>query len=314
MIFKNISCLFFVLVLMNCSSTKKQAELLEQTKPGWLKERPSNDLYYHGIGIVPKVGSPMLYEDKAKNKALADISGQINANIKAEAVMYQVEDKNGVHDYLQNRIKSTSTEFLEGYEYEDKWEDLSNTYVYYRLSKQVYKELKAKRKAEAIEAAKSKYEEGQTQFGNNNFVVAIQQFASCIDLLSGYLNETTFANVEGQQVDLVAKSGAIIADVLQDIELTSNNADGVEVSCDGHIVANFPIKFEYSGGYLVNDKIKSNEKGRGALPALPNGTNPSGNTLKAAVDLVSLGRQVTQNLYVRKIIENQKAAEILMKL
>ncbi len=301
------------LILMSCSSTKKQAELLEQTKPIWVKERPVDKNYYHGIGIVSKVGAPMLYEEKAKDRALADISSQINSTVKSEAVLYQVEDKNGVRDYLQNRIKSVSEGYLEGYEYIDKWEDLSNTYVYYRLSKQKYKELKAARKTNALNVGKEKYLAAKVLLEAGDVIPAIEHFASCIDVLSGYVNELTVVSIGNEQVDLVSRSSIEIAQIIENTSLARDNdlkKCYVVYNTQNRPVVNMPVKLQYSGGYLVNDRMKSDDNGVVFFPEIKNETGESVQQLSIKIDLVYLGRQVTRNLYVRKIIENQKAAEL----
>ncbi len=315
----------FFALLISCSSVKKQAELLEQSKPEWLKERPVNAAYYYGIGIVAKVGAPALYEDKAKERALADIAGQINSTVKSEAILYQVEDKNGVRDYLQNRIKSISSEYLEGYEYVEKWEDLSNVYVYYRLSKQKFLNIKESRKKEAFKLASEKYLAGMQQITQGNHVGAIEHFAVVIDALSGYLNESTTIDVEGKQTDLVSESINEISAIFKKLQILSgdNSAINIDVKLKNDVfvvydpdkggVFNMPVKFTFSGGYLVNDRVKSGEKGYVHLPELPE-RNTIPQTLKVEVDLENMARQVTKNLYVRKIIENQKAAVLIVKI
>ncbi|TLX75198.1 hypothetical protein E9993_09865 [Labilibacter sediminis] len=302
-------------VLVSCGSKKKQAELLEQTKPHWLKERPINGGYYYGIGITPKIGSPMLYEDKAKERALADISSQINSTIEAEAILYQVEDKNGVMDYLQNRIKSTSAGYLEGYEYIDKWEDLSNVYVFYQLSKQKYREIMTRRKNEAMQSAKEKYLAGLGFLRAKSHVNAIEHFAMCIDVLSGYLNESTSTLIEGQNVDLVAESKGEITRLIGDLSLVQADLNVatsgfIVYSTDDANVGNMPVRFKFAGGYLTNDLAKTDERGFVIFPELPKSENNEKHYLKVEIDLINLARQVTKNLYVRKVIEHQKAAEI----
>ncbi|MGQ1785016.1 MULTISPECIES: LPP20 family lipoprotein [unclassified Saccharicrinis] len=310
--------LLIAALLSACSGTKKQAELLEQTKPSWLKERPVNPNYYYGIGITPKIGSPMLYEDKAKERALADISSQINSTIKAEAVFYQVEDKQGVHEYLQNRIKSTSSEYLEGYEYVDEWEDLSNVYIFYRLSKQKYQEIKEQRKRKALKLASEKYLTGLELIEKGSHMPAIEHFAQSIDALSGYLNESTTTEVEGEQVDLASESSTEMSDIVNGFRLISDvsmlDTSNFFLVCDdkGRRVRNCPVRLEYSGGYLVNDHVKSDDRGRVEMPELPQGKATSSQTLTVEIDLVNLGRQITRNLYVRKVIEQQKAGSVVL--
>ncbi len=304
-------------IICSCSSQKKQAELLEQSKPNWLKDRPVNSNYYFGIGITSKIGAPMLFEDKAKERALADISSQINSTIKAEAMFYQVEDKKGVHEYLQNRIKSTSSEYLEGYEYVEKWEDLSNVYAFYRLSKQKYQAVKTQRKNEAFKLASDKYLAGMLLIKQGAHINAIEHFALTIDALSGYLNESAVTNVQGKQVDLVSESTKEMNAIINGLKLKSNS-DLILPSnffmvrdAQDNSVSNLPIRLKYSGGYLVNDKVKTNDQGKIKMPELP--TNTASQTLTIEIDLLNLSRQVTKNLYVRKIIEHQKAVSLILR-
>ncbi len=309
----------FVLVLSSCSTQKKQAELLEQSKPAWLKERPVNSNYYYGIGVTPKIGAPALFEDKAKERALADISGQINSTIKAEAIFYQVEDRQGVHEYLQNRIKSQSTQYLEGYEYVEKWEDLSNVYAFYRLSKQKYQEVKERRKREAFGLAAEKYQEAIRLKNEGKHIEAITHWANVIDAISGYLNASTTTDINGQSVDLVSASTKEMSNMLHLLEWQSHSRSlhpsnyFTLLDERGNKVANFPVRMKYSGGYLVNDKVKTDVQGKVDMPELNNQSNTTKQTLKVAVDLVQLGRQVTRNLYVRSIIEKQKAVSIIVE-
>ncbi len=313
--FRFLSFLFCIIILAGCSSAKKQAELLEQSKPMWLKERPVNRGYYYGIGITPKIGAPMLYEDKAKERALADISSQINATIKSETMMYQVEDRNGVREYLQNRIKSTSSEYLEGYEYIDKWEDLSNMYVFYQLSKQKYIEVKERRRREAIKTATEKYLMALSLYAKGSHIESIENYAWCIDLLSGYMNQSVTSVVDGKQVDLISESTTKMNSIIKLLSIKEEPDKGMLIIKDQleRDVANMPVKLTFSGGYLTNDHVKSDINGFISIPEITDNVN-SEETLHVEVDLVNLGRQVTKNLYVRKLIENQKSAKVVMKL
>ncbi|GAF01482.1 LPP20 family lipoprotein [Saccharicrinis fermentans] len=315
---KIFTLIAITILLSACASTKKQAALLEESKPAWLKERPTDPDYYFGIGITPKIGAPMLYEDKAKERALADISSQINSTIKAEALFYQVEDKQGVHEYLQNRIKSTSSEYLEGYEYVDDWEDLSNVYLMYRLSKQKYKETKELRKKKAFKLATEKYLKGLELRDEGRHISAIEHFAQTLDALSGYMNESTSTDINGKQLDLASEATVQINKMINSFEIVSdlNNLDPsnffVVYDGDERTVSNCPVHFKYSGGYLVNDHVKTDDKGKVAIPALPQTETVQSQELSIEIDLLNLGRQVTKNLYVRKLIEQQKAGSLIL--
>ena len=318
-----------VLFLSSCSSKKKQAELLEMSKPIWLKERPMHPNYWFGIGITPKVGGAMFFEEKAKERALSDLSKQISTQISSESNFYKVEDTNGVREYIQSRIKATSSEFLEGYEYLDKWEDLKNYYAYYRLSKQEFYTRKAKRKSDAISNATLKFQQAIEKEELSEHIPAIELYAACMDVLSGYMNEEAAATIDGEKTDLIAESKDRMVNLIQQFKITT---DSLEITAtpnqsldeghisyfvsmpDGMMVANIPVRFYYSGGYLMNELGRSSELGYLPSPAFRKSTVKAEELLTAEIDLINLGRQVTKNLYVRKIIEKEKSDKVVVKV
>ncbi len=211
--------LLTVLLSVGCQSKKKQAELLELSKPEWLKSRPLSSIYFYGIGVVPKIGGAQYYETKVKEKALADLAQQISTRVKSETSFYKMEDNTGVYEYIQSRINATSNEFLEGYEYVDNWEDESHTYAFYRLSKQTFYALKAERKQKAIELAWLKLNQGHEKEQQNKLTEAIELYASGIDALSGYLNEEVTKELNGEKTDLFINSKNGILSIVEQLTI-----------------------------------------------------------------------------------------------
>ena len=307
---------FCLLILSSCSTKKKEAELIEMTRPDWLKDRPVSSMYFYGIGITPKQGGEIYYTERAKDKALADIAKQINTKIKSEQSFYKMEDNKGVHEYIQSRVRATSNEFLEAYEYVDKWEDLTNYYTFYRLSKNEFYARKAKRKEDALKLSWQKLQQAQKAEQHYDYKQALEQYAAAIDAISGYLNEQTALN----NTDLFEVSRAGLTNIVTAMELvfepkeiTANTqqtiAEGkasVLIYCHKEVARNIPVHFNYSGGFLSKDKYQSAIDGRVKLPefTLANKTE----TMKVAIDLKALGRQITKNLIVRQIVEKQKPA------
>ena len=121
--------LILAVILLNaCSGTKK----IEETnpKPGWVLNRPITQAYYTGIGIAKKWGTPDNYKSEARQKALADMAGQVNAKISSTSVLHKVEDRSGINEIYSSCIKSSSLEYLEGYQEADSYEDENYYYVY----------------------------------------------------------------------------------------------------------------------------------------------------------------------------------------
>ncbi len=305
----------------SCSSKKKEAELLELSKPEWLKSRPVSSSYFYGIGISPKVGGSLFYVEKAKEKALADLSKQISTKISSEQSLYRMEDNKGVYEYYQSRVRARSEEFLEGYEYVDKWEDLSNYYTFYRLSKSEFYARKEQRKKDALQLSLQKYQQAQTALEQSDFILSLEQYAAAIDAISDYLNEQTLVEKAGIKLDIYEASKNALCDIINTMTINlapnqicspehatvNEGAARLQVQCKEQPAHNIPVRFNYSGGFLVADKFKSDPMGQVKSPAFKYSTNPK-ETLKATIDLKALGRQITKNLIVRQLIEKQKPA------
>ncbi len=314
--------IILILLLAGCASKKKQAQILEASKPLWLKERPTHPSYFSGIGITSKVGSPILYEEKAKERALVDLASQINTRINTETTLRRFEDVTGVHEYLSSRIKATSTEFLEGYEYLDKWEDNDYYYVFLRLSKQEFFTRKAERKEQAIKNALLKYSQAIEQENTKAYFEAMRLYASCLDLLSGYVNEETSTLINDEKIDLVENSKIRLTRLVRNLSISASQHT-IEASDrqrikegtitfkvqagNNSIASNIPVRFSYTGGYLVNELGKSDKSGLVPSPLLS--ITDSEEKLSVKVDLIQLGRQITRNLFVRKIIEKEFVKE-----
>lgn len=326
---KLIAILSFTLIftLTSCSSKKKQAELIEMTKPDWLKDRPVSSSYFYGIGTTPKVGSLMFYEEKARESALSDLAKQINTRIKSESNMYRMEDNKGVYEYIQSRIKATSTEFLEGYEYIDKWEDLNNYYAFYRLSKSEFYARKEKRKQDALQLSLLKIKQAADAEENNEIIVAIELYATAIDAISGYLNEETTVDTSNGKLDLFEESKEGLNNLINGLKVDFNKENIIakhterirggaailKVTHNDNAAQNIPVRFNYSGSFLVTDKFKTDENGITASPEFTFSNNAQ-ETLKTTIDLVTLGRQVTRNLIVRQLIEKQKSDSAVLTI
>ncbi len=313
--------LIIVLVILSasaCQSKKKQAEILELSKPSWLKERPVSSTYYYGIGVTSKVGSAVFYEEKAKERALADIAKQIHTQIKSETSFYKMEDNKGAHEYIQSRIKATSNAFLEGYEFIDKWQDDRNVYAFYQLSKQEYAIRKAARKEKAIELATLKLNQAKEQRSKNQVLLALELYAASIDAVSGYLNEEVSITNNGRKTDLFVESKNGIVEIIKLLDISTNkkeiiNSDEssvpegqakISIHYNSLPTSDIPVVFNYTGGYIVNDKGQSNEAGQLPSPRLPY-NNKTSESLTASIDYTNLSRLVSKNLFVRQLIKQQ---------
>ena len=105
--------------------------------------------YYIGIGHSTKDGINN-YIQSAKNSALEDLVSEIKVNISSTSVLSQIDANKEFQEKYEQIIQTMVADESEEYEQVDALEDNLNFWVYYRLSKQRYKEIKDKQKRDAV--------------------------------------------------------------------------------------------------------------------------------------------------------------------
>ncbi len=87
--------------------------------PEWLILRPSNDLYYIGIGQANIDDNN--YTQRAKNRALAQIAEEISVTISSERINTAVEISGMLESDFQEDIRTSTQKELEGVETVGFW-------------------------------------------------------------------------------------------------------------------------------------------------------------------------------------------------
>ena len=114
---------------------------LQNTKPTWLSAKPDQSFYYIGIGHSTKTGTNNFVQE-AKKSALEDLVSEIKVNVSGTSVLSQIDANKEFQEKYEQIIKTTAADEIEEFEQVDSWQDDRNYWVYYRLSKQRYKEIK----------------------------------------------------------------------------------------------------------------------------------------------------------------------------
>lgn len=306
--------------ISGCASTNKSKTAI--VKPSWMETRPVNNLYYYGIGSSIKKGTTDYYRNQARENALSEIAGLINTHISSNMVLYKVEDKYGVHEMLQNRVKAESKEFLEGYEYIDQWEDETRYYTIYRLGKSVYEQNKEQRKKTAVEGALLKYQQAVDHLHGKRYLMAYSFFSQTLENVKDYLQESVVIKTpQGYQVDLVNGSLTYMDEILQELHIKANYNNiiitGEEpdktltftiTDKQNNPVAGIPVKFNYSGGFLIKDTGKSDENGIINSPEIKAPVKSARETLSAFIDVQEIARNATFDLDIRQMLGKWNSA------
>lgn len=316
--------LFFVSVgflLNSCSIFKKPTY---EPMPDWVVRKPQSAMYYTGVSSATKAGfSPSEYISSAQQRALGDLASSISVNIESSSMLSIIEVDYNISENFTSEITASTSKELEGYELIDIWEDETNYWVYYRLSREKYHRLRQERKNSAISSAKNKVLQAQNMLSRNQHYNAFQFYVDAMVDMKLYLGEASVTEINEESVDLGNYIFSEIADFLNSIKIEYptnqiNVQRGVEINPElvsfslvdnnGNPISNIPVRVSFTGAGLLRSSETSGSDGKIICSIRRVSSSRSTETLSLTVDMHALSR-VTGDIMVRNIIRNMPAPE-----
>lgn len=189
-------------------------------RPDWLTAKPRTSLYYTGIGHSLKDGSSN-HIQIAKKNALEDLVSEIKVTVSSTSVLSQIDVDHKFHERYEQIIQTEAAEEIEEFEMVDAWEDAYNYWVYYRLSKERYREIKEEQKRNAVRHATDYYTKGLEASDNNERLKALSFYFQALRALEDYLADAVSVPIGGRSVLLTNEIYASIQDILRNIVITA---------------------------------------------------------------------------------------------
>lgn len=215
---------FFLVFCIGCSPALTNKSLktdLENPRPDWLGAKPMQDRYYIGIGHSVKDGTNN-YIQSAKNSALEDLISEIKVTVSSTSVLSQIDANKEFQERYEQIIKTTASDELQEYEQVDTWEDAQNYWVYYRLSKQRYKEIKDEQKRNAVTLALDFFTKAKQSERAGDDVQALGFYFKGFGAIEKYLGDPIRLEFEGKEILLTNEIYASIQHLLDRIQLMAN--------------------------------------------------------------------------------------------
>jgi hypothetical protein len=196
-----------VIVLISCSpastqsksSKKKKGKKDANPQPAWMTAKPDDGFYYVGIGHALKDGQSN-YIQEAKKSALEDMISSIKVNISSSSVLNQLDNGKEFQEKYQQMIQTTATDDIEEFEEVGVWQDDRNYWVYYRLSKQRYKEIKDQLKRNAVTLGLDFFTKARAAEKTNDPVTALGFYYQGFRAVEKYLAEPLQIQIEGKDI------------------------------------------------------------------------------------------------------------------
>lgn len=222
---KLVNRLYLILVLFaGCSPSISNNSLktdLQNPKPDWLSAKPVIGAYYIGIGHSVKDGTNN-YIQSAKKSALEDIISEIRVTVSSTSVLSQIDANKEFQEKYEQIIKTTATDELQEFEQVDAWQDDKNYWVYYRLSKQRYKEIKDEQKRNAVALALDFFTKAKQSERNSDDIQALGFYFKGFNAIEKYLGEPIRLEYEGKEILLTNEIYASIQQLLDRMQLVAN--------------------------------------------------------------------------------------------
>ena len=193
----------------------------ENPSPAWLSNKPQTNQYYVGIGHSTKGGTNN-YVQEAKKSALEDLVSEIKVNISSSSVLTQIDENKEFREKYEQMIQTTAVDEIEEFETVDSWEDDKNYWLYYRLSKQRYREIKDKQKRDAVTLAMDFFTKAKQSERLKNTIQALEFYYQGFRAVEKYLAEPITVSFEGKDIILTNEIYASMQGLLDNIQLIAD--------------------------------------------------------------------------------------------
>jgi len=214
--------LLFFYILAACSPASQPSATagLPRARPSWLSAKPASDTYFIGIGHSAKTGANN-YIQQAKKSALQDLVSEIRVTVSSTSVLTTIDENNAFRDRYEQIIQTDAADEIEEFEKVDAWEDENNYWVFYRLSRQRYREIKEQQKRDAVALALDLFTRARQSEKAGREAEAFGFYFQGFRAIEKYLGEPIRLQFEGADILLTTEIYSSMQNLLSRIELTA---------------------------------------------------------------------------------------------
>ncbi len=135
--------------------------------------------------------------ETAKKNALNDLASEISVTVEGNSLLYTLDRKNQFDETFTSTIKTSTSEQIEGFELVDTWENGTEYWTYYRLSKAEHARIKAERKARSIASALDLHGRSKAALASGDLRSAFDQDLRALLAMKEYWGENDVVDLDG---------------------------------------------------------------------------------------------------------------------
>jgi len=301
-------------LLVGCAGSKKSAQV--PVSPEWVQARPTSHIYYVGIGSARKTADPNGYMQAAKQSALADLASDISINISSNSVLSAFETQQRFFEDYSSTIKADAQKELEGYEIVETWEDLANYWVYYRLSKDLYKKQVDEKKQKATAKSLDFYDKALKSIEQGDVRVGLVLLVKALEPIKPFFAETIMANYNGSDIFLGNEIIQRISSILNSLSITGSSDTKVKLGQpltqkDLQFVVNYkenklqkgiPLKANYSEKPIAQNRAVTDINGAAGFSIDAVRSSKPSEKFSVSMDFDVILFEATTDFAIRKIL------------
>ncbi len=222
---KHTIIIYVLLIFFACSPKVQPVE----PKPAWLSGQLNEPRYYTGVGHSFKDGTNN-YVQTARKSALDDLISQIKVTVSTTSILSTLEqNRKDFQERYEQIIQTTAADDLEEFELVGAYEDDRNYWVYYRLSKERYRQIKEEQKRKAVSLATDFLIKARQAEERQERVQALGFYFLAFRSIEKYLGEAIPIQLDGKEVLLTNEIYASLKALLDKIQVLVDPAE-VEVN------------------------------------------------------------------------------------
>ena len=232
----------------------------EPDRPEWLKNRPSGNYDYIGVGAASKIRNPDDYTHVAKNNALSDLSSEISVTVRSNSFLYVLDRNYKFDEEFTQGIQTFSDQNLEGFQFIDSWETEFEYWVIYKLGKALYKENFEQRRKESIDLSYDLFKKGKEQKEIGDIGGALQMFTKGLAALKEFWGESNIVVTKEGEKFLENEILFELQAMMNDISIIPSDNEVVLSLYNGY-KNNFELDISHRNKPLKNAKATFTFKG-----------------------------------------------------
>ena len=188
-------------------------------KPAWLSGQLNEPRYYTGVGHSFKNGTNN-YVQASKKSALDDLISQIKVTVSTTSILSTFEqNRKDFQETYEQIIQTTAADEIEEFELVGAYEDDQNYWVYYRLSKERYRQIKEEQKRNAVALATDFFMKAKQAEQNSERLQALGFYFQAFRSVEKYLGDAIPVSLDGIEVLLTNEIYASITSLLDKIQV-----------------------------------------------------------------------------------------------